>query len=303
MPEGVESRSSSFAAPGARPRQAQLLWSLAVAGMVRDLSLARETGWTFLRDDNNWLYLLDREGNRQAQLRAPRELTTTACADDGSALVAGGKDGDVWSLAPDLMPRWHYPLGQRLEAVAADPLGHYVAAADAGGGLSLLTRKGRLVWKVQTPRPLRFLAFVPEAPFLLGCADYGLVACFDVKGTMVWRDGLVAHVGALAASGDGSTIALACFTDGLYRYSLKGPPPARQPLSGDNPCRLVALSYDGHSVLTTGLSSGVLLLDERGRVRGEHNLDAPASALALAALADRAVVGTSDGHVLCLHWR
>ena len=293
---------SSLSAPAARPRQAQPLWSLDVSGILQGLALARETGWTFLRDENHWLYLLNRDGVRQAQLRAPKELTASACADDGSALVAGGKDGDVWSLAPDLMPRWHFSLGQRVEGVAVEATGRYLAAADSGGGLSLLTRKGRLVWKVQTPRPLRFLTFLPEAPFLVGCADYGLVACFDAQGKMVWRDSPVAHVGGLAASGDGSIIALACFTDGLSRYSLKGPPPARQPLPGDHPCRLVALSYDGRTVLTTGFSGNILLLNDRGQVRGEHSLEAPASALALGALAERAVVGTSGGRILCLRW-
>ena len=305
--------SSSLSAPAARPRHAQPLWSLAVSGRVQGLSLARETGWTFLRDDNHWLYLLDRDGARQAQLRAPRDLTTSACADDGSTLVAAGKEGDLWSLAPDLMPRWHFALGQRIEAVAVEPVGRYLAVADAAGGLSLLTRKGRPVWKVQTPRPLRFLAFLAESPFLVGCADYGLVACFDARGTMVWRDSPVAHVGGLAAGGDGSSIVLACFTDGFYRYSLKGPPPARQPSPGDHPCRLVALSYDGRTVLTTGMevrgagegvsSAPVLLLDDSGQLLGEHRLDAPASALALGALADRAVIGTAAGRVHCLHWR
>lgn len=294
---------SSLSVPAVRTRQAQSLWSLAVTGAVRGLSLARESGWSLIRDENHWLYLLNRDGKRQGQLRAPKELTASACSDDGSALVAGSKDGDVWWLAPDLMPRWHYPLRQRVEALAVDSLGRYLAAADAGGGVSLLTRKGHLVWKVETPRPLRFLTLLPEVPFLVGSADYGLVACFDAKGTMVWRDGLVAHVGSLAASGDGTTIALACFTDGLCRYGLKGPPPARQPLSAENPCRLADLSYDGRSVLTTGQAGGVLLLDERGRVRGEHRLDAPAVALALGALADRALVGTAAGHIFCLKWR
>src|SRR5262249_19141549 len=149
--------SSSLSAAAPASRQAQPLWALGVTGVVRALSLARESGWVLARDENHWLYLLNRGGERQAQLRAPRELTATARADDGSAFAAGGKDGDVWWLAPDLMPRWQRPLGQRVEALAVDPLGQYLAAADAGGNLSLLTGRGRPVWRVQTPRPLRFL--------------------------------------------------------------------------------------------------------------------------------------------------
>ncbi len=279
---------------------AEPVWSLAVSGAVRGLSLARESGWALVRDERHWLYLLDRVGKRHGQLRAPRELTASACADDGSAFAAGGKDGEVWWLAPDLMPRWQRALGQRVEAVAVDPLGQYLAASDATGRLFLFTRKGRPVWRLQVPRPLRHLAFVPEAPFLLGSADYGLVGCFDAQGNMVWRDGLVAHVGSLAASGDGSAL-LACFSDGLNRYALKGPPAVRQPLP--SPCRVAALSYDGGRVLAAGLSASVALIDAGGRARGEYKLESPAAAVALSPLADRAVVGTVSGQVIGLKWR
>ncbi len=286
MPKGVEHHSvSSLSAPH---RPAQLLWSLTTAGTVRGLCLAREKGWLLVRDENGWLYLLDRDGERQGQVRAPKELTACACADDGSAFVIAGQDGDLWWLAPDLMPRWQRALGPRIEALAVDSLG-------------LLTRKGRLVWKVQTPRGLRHLAFVAEAPFLIGCADFGLVACFDAAGRMVWRDGLVAHVGSLTVNGDGSTIALACFSDGLYRYAVKDARPRRQALA--DPCRLAVLSYDGRLVLATGLSSRVVLLDAAGRIRGEHRLEASPVAVALSPLADRAVAAMASGRVECLKWR
>ncbi len=291
---------SSISAAPVRVRQASLWWSLTVSASVRGLSLARETGSILIRDDNHWLYLLNAAGIRQAQLRAPKDLNVSACADDGSSLVVGGKEGDVWWLAPDLMPRWQRSLGHRVEALAVSSLGDYLAAADAGGNLSLFSRRGNLVWKVQSPRSLRFLAFVPEEPFLVGSADYGLVACFDAKGTMAWRDGLVAHVGSLVVSGDGSSIVLACYTDGLNRYGLRNPRPERQSLP--DACRLASMSYDGQNVLAAGLASTITLLDRQNRVQGEQRLEAPATALALGALAERAVIGTATGLVQCYRW-
>jgi hypothetical protein len=244
---------------------------------------------------------MDRSGTRHAQLRAPRDLSALDCSDEGASFVVGGKEGDLWWLAPDLMPRWQRTLGKRVDAVAVDPLGQRVAAADAGGNVSLFTRKGRPLWQVQSPRPLRFLAFVPEAPFLIGSADFGLVALFDARGHMVWRDGLVAHVGSLGTSGDGSVIVLACFTDGLNRYSIKNARPKRQPLP--EACRLAALSYDGQTTLTAGLTSTIALLDRKARVVGDHKMDAPATVLAMSALADRCVLGTAVGLVQCLRWQ
>src|SRR5438067_5677053 len=135
----------SSASIPARARHAAPLWSLTVGGAVRGLSLAREGGAVLVRDDNHWLYVLDRAGGRQAQLRAPRDLSASDCSDEGTSFAVGGKDGDLWWLAPDLMPRWQRSLGKRVEAVAVDPLGLHVAAADAGGHVSLFTRKGRPV--------------------------------------------------------------------------------------------------------------------------------------------------------------
>jgi hypothetical protein len=281
-------------------RQATPLWSFSVAGAVRGLSLAREAGSLLIRDDTHWLYLLDRKGAVQAQLPAPKELTASAGSDEGGSFAVGGKEGELWWLAPDLMPRWQRGLGKRVEGLAMDSLGQYLAASDSGGEVYMFTRKGQLVWKVRCPRPLRFLSFIPEQPFVVGSADYGLVTCLDQKGETVWRDGLVAHVGSLASSGDGSSIVLACYTDGLNRYSVKSSRPERQPLS--DPCRLAALSYDGRAVLTAGLLSVVTLRDDKGRRQGEHKLPAPAVALALSALAERAVIGTAAGLVSCFRW-
>jgi WD40 repeat protein len=199
------------------------------------------------------------------------------------------------------MPRWQQTLAGSITAVALTPLGDYLAAADAAGNLSLFTRKGKLVWRTQSPRPLHFLAFVPEKPLLAGSADYGLVACFDVKGNMLWRDGLVAHVGSLAVNGDGSRIVLACYTDGLTRYGVQNSKPERQPLP--DACRLAALSYDGRCSLTAGLLSTVTLRDVQTRVMGEQQLEAPATVLALSALADRALIGTATGLVQSFRWR
>jgi hypothetical protein len=293
--------NSSAASAPVLPRKATLLWTFTAGGAIRGVSLARESGSVLVRDDNHWLYLLNRSGVPQAQVRAPKDLTVSACSDEGQLLVAGGKEGDLWSLAPDLMPRWQQNLGKRVEAVAVDPVGQHVAASDTAGNVSLFTRKGHLVWQVKSPRLQRFLAFIPEKPYLIGASDVGLVHCLDARGQLVWRDGLVAHVGALSASGDGSSIVLACYSDGIHRYSIKESRPVRIPLP--EVCRFAAVSYDGAAILTAGLTSMITLRDRHGRAQGEYNLDAPAGMLALSPLGDRSLAGNTAGVVSCIAWR
>jgi len=274
------------------------LWSLTTTNPLRGLALARERGWLIAWDDLHWLYLLNQAGERQAQLQAPAPLAAVCCSDDGSSFAASGVDGQVWLLAPDLMPRWERSLPRPAVAVALDPFGGYLAAADNSGGLYVFDLLGRATCQATSPRPLAFLAFVPERPALVASADFGLVASFDLTGRCRWRDGLVANVGSLATSGDGGLIALACFSEGLCCYSLEAP--KRRQLTPAAPCRMAALSYDGGLILAAGLDNRVRLVQSNGQARAEWDPEGAVAALTLGPLGDYAVVGLAEGKIVGL---
>jgi hypothetical protein len=296
------SLSGSAPPPVAAPDVFKPLWSLATGAPPCGVALARESGQLLAWDEHHWLYLLSPRGERQAQARPVGALAAACLADDGSALAVAGSQGEVSRLAPDMTPRWRRALRHPAVALATDPFGHRLAVSDARGSLLLLDRDGRPVWESHQPRPLHHLAFVPEAPLLLGAADFGLVVCLDAAtGRVVWRDGLAAHCGALATSGDGGRVVLACFSDGLRRYDRAGGPKGH--VTTREPCRLAALSFDGRLALVAGRANRLLLLDIHGKVHGIHLLGRPAVALALSALGDRAVVALTDGGVLALDLR
>jgi len=274
------------------------LWSHRLPAHPRGLALARERGWVLAWDTHHWICLLNRAGDRQAQWHTPANLVTACSAEDGSAYAAVGARGEVWWLAPDLMPRWERAVPHPATAAALDSLGQYLAVADAGGDFSLFDQTGRLVFRVQSPRPLHHLTFVPTLPQVVGSADYGLVASFDATGKALWRDGLVAHVGSLSVTGDGSQIVLACFSEGLQRYSASGQKLGR--LAGAEPCRLAEAAYDGRNFLVAGLGEQLRLLDGDGQTVATHVFDQPAAALALSPLGDRGVVALLEGPVLGL---
>ena len=98
--------------PAPRPLNTRLrtLWTLKIGTRLRGLVLARERGRLLAWDDNHWLYLLTHKGERQGQWHSPGDLAAVCCADDGSAYAAVGTRGDIWWLAPDLMPRWQAAL-------------------------------------------------------------------------------------------------------------------------------------------------------------------------------------------------
>jgi hypothetical protein len=263
---------------------------------LRGLSLARERDWLLALDGQDSLFLFNRAGAIQAQRPSPVPVAAACCAEDGSACAVGGSQAAVvcW-LAPDLAPRWQRSLPQRATAIALEPLGRYVAVADAGCILHLLDARGRTVWQATTPRPLAHLAFVPEKAVLIGAADFGLVLCFGAAGECLWRDGLVAHVGSLAVSGDGESLLLACFSDGLYCYSTASPKQQRIPL--DTACHLAAVSYAGDCLLTADQEGRVCRRERDGTLHAQISIENPVVALALGALGDYGVVGLADGTI------
>lgn len=283
--------------PGAGTVLSQL-WSKSLGNSPRGLVLAREKGWVLAWDDKDWLYLFNHAGERQGQRHADAPLAAACCADDGSAYVAAGMGGEIWWLAPDLMPRWKQTVSQRIVAAALDPFGHLLAVADARGNVHIFDHKGKALSQVQTPRPLHHLAFIPTLPLIVGSSDFGLVGCLDLMGRWLWRDGLVSHVGSLAVSGDGEQIVLACFSEGLQRYSHSGRNLGR--LAVSEPYRLAALSFDGLFALVAGMGNRLLVLDHMGATRCLHLLARPAQAIALGALAESAVVALADGPLVCL---
>jgi hypothetical protein len=276
-------------------------WSHPLPARPRGLSLAREKGSLLTWDETHWLYLLSRDGQRQAQRHLGPALAAACLSDDGSACSAFSTAGDLWWLAPDLTTRWQVSMPAAALAVAVDPLGHYVAVALADERGSLHIYQGaKAVMTVSCPRPVHHLAFVPQEPLLVASADYGFVGAFDLAGRCVWRDGLVAHVGGLAVTGDGNQLVLACFSEGLQRYGAGGRRLER--LSLEESCRLVAISFAGQQVLVGGLSKRLLLLNSAGKTLATHALDQSAIALALGPLGDYCVIALADCRVARGEW-
>jgi hypothetical protein len=145
------------------------------------------------------------------------------------------------------------------------------------------------------------LTFIPAAPFLVGASDYGLIACFDLNGKLLWRDGIVAHIGALSVSGAGEKIVLTCFSEGLQQYDVKGTNLGRQSLP--EAARLAALTYDARHLLAAGMGNHLLWLDAQHRILSTHQLEKPAVAMGLSPLGDRIIVAPAESSLVGLDLR
>jgi hypothetical protein len=260
------------------------------------MSLSREAGTILVWDGEPTLGRYDRLGQREVRQRAPADLLLADLADDGRTVAAVGKKGQVWLLNGDLVPLWERSVPRRPVALALDHLGLRLAVADESGGLHLFDRNGNTRWHETTARPLSHLIFVPEVGTLVGTAGFGLVCTYDDSGRCVWRDGLVAHVGDLAVTGDGAQIVLACFTGGLCRYPLDRP--KRELLDQVGACRLVGMSYTGERLVTADLEKTLSLRDKSGAARSALALPASPVALRVEALGDSVVCALVNGQLV-----
>ena len=286
-------------APAASPYPLlSLVWSQKLSATPRGLVLAREAHNVLAWGADHWLHLLNHAGARQGQSREVDPVVSACCADDGSAYAVVGGAREVAWLGPDLMPRWRKALPHAPLAAALDAFGRYLAVADEKGSVHLFDARGEVVGRASSARPLCHVAFVPAAPWLVGSADFGLAGSFDMKGTWRWRDGLIVNIGSLAVNGDGSQLLLDCFSEGLRRFDASGKP--LDALRLPEPCRLVAQSFDGSRILVAAMDSQIWLIDPQGRILAGQRFAQPVSALALAALADFAIVALADGTIQCL---
>ncbi len=175
----------------------QLDWSRPLPAPPLGLSFAREAGTSLVWDAEHHFCRLDRLGQMELRQRATTTLVAAALSDDGRTVAAVGKRGQLWLLTADFVRVLERPLERCPMAVALSSFGERVAVADDAGGLHVYDRSGHIVWRETVARPLVHLAFTPEAGALVGAAEFGLVCAFDAGGQCLWRDGLVAHFGAM----------------------------------------------------------------------------------------------------------
>jgi hypothetical protein len=272
------------------------LWTVNLPAAAAGLALAAEPGavlaWT-----GPTLMLWNARGVLQGRASPAGRVTAAAAAADGSCFASADDAGRLTLLGPDLAVRWATQLPAPTTAVAIDGHGWLVAAADRLGGLAGFDREGRTAFRTAAARPLAHLVQPPAVPVLIGAAEFGLVAGFDLRrNDWAWRDAPVAHAGSLAAAGDGDLVLLACFTGGLMAYDGKG---ARRPLPFRVPAKAAAVSYDGRRLVTVGLDGAVTGLDRTGGKRFELPATPPAVAVAVSPFGERVWAARSDGSLIC----
>ncbi len=234
---------------------ATVLWSASLPAAIGGLALAREANLLLVRDASQSLATYNSHGALQARTRLDG-LTAAVVSDDGTAIIAGSQGGEVWLLQLDLKPIWKRRISAPVGAVATDMFGQYIAIADTKGMLHLFDKSAQNLGEIECPRPLKFLAFIPQLPQLAAAADFGWVGALDLfKGEWLWNDRPVAHSGGLSVGASANPLALACYSDGVRRYDATGK--LRDAIPLPRPAAAVALTFAGDWGIATTLGPEV----------------------------------------------
>jgi WD40 repeat protein len=281
-------------------------WTVMTEAPLKGLSFAREAGRVLAWDEGNQLYLLNAQGESLSFSRVPHRIASGAISDDGSllALLGDGDDARMLLLDADFDVKVERAAPTDASFVTIDPHGRYVAAGSRHGVVHFINRYGRPAGRLETIQPIAHLCFLPDRPFLVGAAAFGMLVGVEILASrssdrlepeLVWQDRLMSNVGRLTVSGDGSMILTSCFTHGIQRFDLRGRNEGSYHLGGT--VAHAVPDFPGRTIVAATLEGELAIMNSAGNVRWRTRLPRPAIALEVDPLGRYVIHGHSTGEI------
>lgn len=281
-------------------------WTILTESPLKGLAFAREAGWVLAWDEGDRLSLFDSRGETLSTTRSPSRIVAATISDDGSrvAVLCEGDSSGLLILSGDLEILVERPAPGESSFVATDPFGRYIAVGGRLGAVQIVDRYGRAAGRIETIQAMVHLCFIPDRPFLVGAAAFGMLAGVELEGSrstgrlateIVWQDRLMSNVGRLTTTGDGSMILASCFTHGIQRFDLDGRNEGAYHLGGT--VAHAVPDYPGRTIAAATLEGELAVLNSAGNVRWRTTLARPPIALEMDPLGRFLIHGFSTGEI------
>jgi len=170
--------------------------------------------------------------------------------------------------------------------------------------VQLVNRNGLAAGRIETIQPIAHLCFVPDRPFAMGAATFGMLAGVELLASrspgrlepeVVWHDRLMSNVGRLTCSGDGSMVLASCFTHGVQRFDLRGRDEGSYHLGGT--VSHAVPDFPGRTIVAATLEGEIAVMNAAGNVRWRTRLDRPPIGLEVDPLGRFAIHGRATGEI------
>jgi hypothetical protein len=286
-------------------------WTVVTDAPLVGATLAREAGTILAWDEANQLYLLNLLGEHLSTSRFPSKVRFGAISDDGSLIALlgeGGADAGLVLLSADFDVLVERSAPSEPTFLVIDPHGRYLAVGSRGGGVSLFNRYGRGVGRFEAIQPFAHLCFIPDRPFLVGAAAFGMLAGIAIGSTrpgspldveVVWHERLMSNVGRLAVSGNGGMVLASCYTHGIQRFDLNGRNEGSYHLGGT--IAHAVPDYPGRTIAAATLEGELAILNAAGNVRWRTHLPRPLLTLEVDPLGRYVIHGQATGEITRLN--
>ena len=279
---------------GERPT---LRWSFSVDAPLADIGLSRETGEVLASDTSGGLYLLDRSGQVRAMTRTKHSVQRLAWSDTGTGGAAILDESFVGWFDRNLEFQWIRDLPDQLLSVAVDPYGTHVALGMANAVNLIYSQANKKVCRFETARPLKHIQFLANRTELLGASEYGFVGRFTLSGTSVWTSKLWSTIGDIAATGDGRSLFVAGFAQGIQAFDGQSGD-TRGTFVCDGTVGLVTCGFAKRHIVACTLERTLFSVDDSGCP--QWNVSAPEDILRiiLSPLGDFLICGFASGRIM-----
>jgi hypothetical protein len=281
-------------------------WTTVTDAPLSGMVLAREAGTVLAWDEGRNLYLLGVDGSRFLAERTPSPVVAADISDDGSlvALLLGGPR--LMLLDRQFHPVADRPAASGAACLAVDPHGRFVAVSSKTSMVQLYTRFGKAAGQIELRQAPGHLRFVPSSPTLLAATGFGALVAVTLTpsgadrlgGEAEWEQRLMANVGRLEVSGDGSLILASSYNLGIQRYDARGRNEGSYHLGGT--ATHAVPDFAGRSIAAATLEGELYVLNQGGNVKWKTGLPRAVTALGMDALGRFLIYGLPTGEIVRL---
>ena len=280
-----------------RGNRPTLRWSFSVDAPLTDLRLSRETGEVLAADVSGGLYLLDRRGQVRALTRTRHSVQRLAWSDTGTSGAAILDDNLVGWFDRQLQFQWTRDLPDEILSIAVDPYGTHVALGQADGVNVVYSQANKKISRFETVRPLRHMQFLAHSQELLVASEYGLTGRYTLAGAPVWSSKLWSTVGDIAATGDGRSLFLAGFAQGIQAFDGKTGN-SRGTYICDGTVGLITCGFTKRDIVAYTLERTLFGVDDGGNPQWNVTVPEDIQRIILSPLADFMICGFTSGRIM-----
>ncbi|MBI3861931.1 MAG: hypothetical protein HY290_08540 [Planctomycetia bacterium] len=281
-------------------RRPHLSWSLKTEAPLVGLQFAKETGETLAADAAGGLYQLDRKGEIISVKHGPAGIRAIAWSDTGNGGIALVGDEKLYWFNRKLLPQGWIEHSELALALALEAHGYCAAVSLADGSTIFYDSDRKRVRRITTPVALVALAFLDSRPALVGVAEQGVMCCYAWTGEQEWKQQLWASVGDLAVTGDGETILLASYSQGIQCHQGGGSLVGSYQLDGT--VAHVSTSYRPGHIAATTVERQFFYLSADGQIEFQSPLPDDVIRVICDPRGKGVLLGLAAGRVVRLDW-